>query len=276
MDQISFDSMTKQRFYIDRPIRIIELFAGIGAFSKALTRLGADFEHYKAVDFCKYKIAGYNAIHGTAFNPIDITKMTGAELEIKDTNKYCYILTYSFPCQDLSNAGKREGMKRATQTRSGLLWEVERLLNETEHLPHVLIMENVPQVHDYKNVDCFREWITFLESKGYTSGYEDLNAKDYTVPQNRNRCFMVSLLGEYYYMFPAPVELKETLADRLEDEVDEKYYYSEQYIQQLIRQGEDTSKAHGFVPRAAERGGVSQTIDTRVGAQSHTSPFLIL
>ena len=90
-----------------------------------------------------------------------------------------------------------QGMSKGSGTRSGLLWEVERLLNETIELPQVLVMENVPQVHSEDNMKDFRAWIDFLESKGYTNYYQDLNAKNYGVAQNRERCFMVSILGEY-------------------------------------------------------------------------------
>ena len=133
-------------YKIDKPIRLIELFAGIGSQAMALRDLGADFEHYRVVEFDKYAIASYNAIHGTNFKPTDITKIHGSDLGIVDTDHFTYLLTYSFPCQDLSVAGKQKGMKKNSGTRSGLLWEVERLLNETENLPQVLVMENVPQV----------------------------------------------------------------------------------------------------------------------------------
>ena len=145
-----------------------------------------------------------------------------------------YLLTYSFPCQDLSVAGKGRGMTKGSGTRSGLLWEVERLLNEVEHLPQVLLMENVPQVHGKKNIDDFQDWIAFLESKGYTNFWQDLNAQDYGVPQNRNRTFMVSILGPAKFEFPEPIELNKVMKDYLEDEVDEKYYVTSQKALDLI------------------------------------------
>jgi DNA (cytosine-5)-methyltransferase 1 len=143
-------------------------------------------------------------------------------------------MTYSFPCQDLSVAGKQRGMTKGSGTRSGLLWEVERLLNEVENLPKVLLMENVPQVHGKKNMDDFQRWIQFLESKGYSNYWQDLNAKNYGVAQNRNRCFMVSILGSYRYEFPKPIELTKRMKDYLEDEVDEKYYINNEKAQKLI------------------------------------------
>ena len=214
-----------------KPLRLIECFAGIGSQAKALKNLGVEFEHWYVCEFDKYAIQAYNAVHGTDFDTSDITKLTAKDLNIVDTEHYNYLLTYSFPCQDLSNAGKGRGMEKGSGTRSGLLWEVERLLNECTELPQVLLMENVPQVHGKKNIEHFEKWIAFLESKGYSNYWKDLNAKDYGIPQNRNRCFMVSVLGEYSYEFPKPIPLELNLGDLLEKEVDEKYYLSEKAIQ---------------------------------------------
>lgn len=131
-------------------------------------------------------------------------------------------------------SGKQRGMTKGSGTRSGLLWEVERLLNETENLPQVLLMENVPQVHGTKNIDDFNLWIDFLKSKGYSNFWQDLNAKDYGVAQNRKRCFMVSILGNEFYEFPKPVKLNKCIKDYLEDEVDEKYYIKSEKAYKLI------------------------------------------
>ena len=219
------------KFNSYKPLRLIELFCGIGAQAKALTNLGIKYEHWLACDFDKYAIQSYNAVHGTNFDTSDITKLTARDLNITDTEHYNYLLTYSFPCQDLSNAGKGRGMEKGSGTRSGLLWEVERLLNESTELPQVLLMENVPQLHGAKNKEHFDKWIAFLESKGYSNYWTDLNAKNYGIPQNRNRCYMVSVLGEYSYEFPKAIPLELNLGDLLEKEVDEKYYLSEKAIQ---------------------------------------------
>lgn len=223
-------------FKITKPIRLIECFGGIGSQAMALRDLGADFEHYRLVEYDKYPVMSYNAIHGTDFKPTDIREFHGEDLGIVETDKYIYIMTYSFPCQDLSVAGKMKGMTKGSGTRSGLLWEVERLLTETEHLPQVLLLENVPQVISDANIADFRLWQDFLESKGYTNYVEVLNAKDYGVAQNRERCFMVSLLGQWNYKFPQPIPLTKTMADYLEDEVDEKYYINSEKAQKLIQQ----------------------------------------
>ncbi len=150
MSTLSLFDSYKVPLKIDKPVRLIELFAGIGSQAKAMTRLGKEFEHYRVCEFDKYAITSYNAIHGTDFETSDITKLTAADLGIVDTDKYYYLLTYSFPCQDLSMAGKQKGMAKGENTRSSLLWEVERLLNECEELPQILLMENVTQVHGKK------------------------------------------------------------------------------------------------------------------------------
>ena len=178
----------------------------------------------------------YNNIIATK-NLVNIQQVKGEDLEIKNTDKYDYILTYSFPCQDLSNAGKKKGMSDTT-TRSGLLWEVERILTECQKLnnmPQILLMENVPQVHSAENVQDFNKWQLKLEQLGYKNYWKDLIATDYEIPQTRNRCFMVSILGDYNYSFPQPKELKLRLKDMLEDEVDEKYYLSDKAINKMKR-----------------------------------------
>lgn len=222
------------RYQIKKPIRIIELFGGVGSQAMALRNIGANFEHYRLVEFDKFAIQSYNAVHGTDFPTMDITEVKGEDLGIIDTDKNDYMITYSFPCQDLSIAGKGKGMGRDSGTRSGLLWEVERLLDETEHLPQTLLMENVPQVIGKKNRADFDEWVKFLESKGYSNYFEKLNAKNYGVAQNRNRVFMVSVLGEYSFEFPKPIELTNTVKDYLEDEVEEKFYINTDKAKKLI------------------------------------------
>ena len=210
---------------INKPIRLIELFGGIGSQAMALRDIGADFEHYRLVEFDKYCVNSYNSIHHTNFEPIDIKSVHGVDLGIERCDEFTYLLTYSFPCTDLSVAGKMLGMSRkewkeGKSTRSGLLWEVERILEECSELPQILLMENVPQVHGKKNLAEFNSWIDFLKSKGYQNFWQDLNAKDYGIPQNRVRCFMVSIPSDGYvgYEFPKPVELESVMKDYLEDE----------------------------------------------------------
>jgi DNA-cytosine methyltransferase len=245
MNQINIFDIMRQPVQITKPIRLIELFAGYGSQAMALKRIGAKFEHYRVVEFDKYAIASYNAVHGTDFPTMDITKVHADDLNICDTESFTYLLTYSFPCTDLSVAGKQMGMSKGSGTRSGLLWEVERILKEIRdgggELPQILFMENVPQVHADANRVDFQNWIDFLTSLGYVSYWQDLNAKNYGVAQNRERCFMFSFLGEYNYHFPQQIPLKKKLKDYLEYDVDEKYYInnekSEKLIKQLIENG---------------------------------------
>lgn len=115
----------------------------------------------------------YNNIKAT-HNLVNIQQVKGKDLEITDTDKYTYIMTYSFPCQDLSLAGKRQGMSDTT-TRSGMLWEVERILTECDQLPDILLMENVPQVHGEGAKEDFNKWQLRLEELGYKNYWKDLN-----------------------------------------------------------------------------------------------------
>lgn len=229
--------LTNSTYKINKSIRLIELFGGIGAQAKALENINANFEIYKYCDFDKYAVCSYNAIHNTNFSPSDITKISGKDLEIVDKDIYIYICTYSFPCQDLSVAGKRKGMSKETQTRSSLLWEVERILNELKvlnQLPQILLMENVPQVISDKN---FKLWLKCLNNLGYTNYYKVLNAKDYQTPQNRRRCFMLSILDNKLnlpYVFPSKLKLKTKLSDLLENKIDEKYFLSKKSFNYLI------------------------------------------
>lgn len=225
-------------FKIDNPIRLIELFAGVGSQAMSLRDIGAKFEHWKVVEFDKFAINSYNAIHDTNFKVTDIRDVHYEDLEIVEKDKYCYIMTYSFPCQDLSKAGKQKGMAKGSGTRSGLLWEVERILielNEKNSLPQVLLMENVPDVIGQKNYDDFMKWYGVLEKMGYQSYYKILNAKDYGIPQNRERCFMVSVLGKFNYQFPKKMHLELRLKDMLEKQVEDKYYLSQDKIDKFSK-----------------------------------------
>ena len=236
MDNLTIFDCLYPKYKITKPIRLIELFAGIGSQAKALKNLKVNFEHYKIVDIDKYAITSYNAIHNTNFKPLDITKIHANDLEIVDTDKYEYIMTYSFPCQDLSLAGKGKGMAKDSGTRSSLLWEVERILKECKELPQVLLMENVPEVIGEKNIQYFQEWQLFLEKIGYSNYIDLLNAKNYGIPQNRNRCFMISILGDYNYTFPKPKKLNKKALDFIDFPIDEKYILPKKYLEKITFQ----------------------------------------
>lgn len=269
MSQISFFD-GNQPLKITKPIRLIELFGGIGSQAKALKRLNANFEHYRLCEFDPYALTSYNAIHGTNFKASDIRDLSGSDLGIVDTAKYDYILTYSFPCQDLSICGNQKGMEQGSDTRSALLWEVKRLLEESEELPQILVMENVPQVASGENQKHFFEWINTLEGLGYSSKYAIMNARDYNVPQNRERCFMISWLGDYYYEFPSPKPLKIVLRNLLqpEEEIDDKYYLSEKGVQYVMR------RAGKYTQLLDEESQIAQSAITAVGNANWTGNFI--
>lgn len=202
-------------------------------------------------------------------NLVSVCGVSGKDLEITETDKYDYILTYSFPCQDLSQAGLSKGMQKGSGTRSGLLWEIERILDECDELPQILLMENVPQVIGEKNRDAFRDWFMKLESLGYKSWYTIMNGKDYEIPQNRERCFMVSALGDYYYDFPLPKPLKLRLKDLLEQEVDEKYYLSNKTVEMFVKHSKKKqAQGCGFKFEPTDGEGVGKCISTRAGSRT--------
>lgn len=209
----------------------------------------------------------YNNIVAT-HNLVNIQQVKGKDLEIVDTDKYDYIMTYSFPCQDLSLAGKGKGMSDIS-TRSGLLWEVERILQECkvlERLPQILLMENVPQVHSQDNLEDFNKWKNRLEELGYKNYFQDLIATDYGIPQTRNRCFMISIFGDYSYTFPKPIPLKLKLKDMLEDNVDGKYYLSDKMINFFTHNEEkQKEKGNGFRFNVSDGNTIAKTITTNAG-----------
>ena len=216
----------------------------------------------------------YNHIIAT-HNLVNIMEVHGKDLEI-DTN-YTNIIFYSFPCQDLSKAGLRQGLKTSQKeggTRSGLLWEIERIINELtdeQRASCVLICENVPDLVEVNFVKDFSKWVSALENLGYTSYDQILNAKDYGIPQNRKRVFMVSLPGQFSYTFPRKIALKYRLKDFLEEQVDEKYFLSQRTIDFFIANTEKQKlNGNGFTfdpmnEDDTER--IGKTITTRAGSR---------
>ena len=205
---------------------------------KVLVELGVSINYNEPATREQLKRQNFRKIYNNIIatnNLVNIQNAKGKDFKIVNKDQYDYIMTYSFPCQDLSLAGKGKGMAD-TSTRSGMLWEVERILNElkeTNSLPQILLMENVPQVHGSDNVEHFNKWQLALENMGYKNYFQDLIATDYGIPQTRNRCFMVSILGDYSYTFPKPIPLKLKLKDMLEYNVDEKYYLSDKMLQYI-------------------------------------------
>ena len=208
----------------------------------------------------------YNAIRSTK-NTIDISRTHGSDLGIEPRREREreYMMTYSFPCQDISLAGKLGGMKEGSGTRSSMIWEVGRILTELKEenqLPDVLIMENVPTVCGEKNKEDFNKWLNFLENLGYQSYYKILSATDYGIPQTRRRCFVISLLGEYYYDFPDGFPLQLKLKDMLEDNCSEKYYLSEKMIKYITA---NNDKWSGNNNRSLVNKSIASTLNTFEG-----------
>ena len=206
----------------------------------------------------------------------DISRLGGKDLGIENENgrKDTYLLTYSFPCTDISNAGKMEGMEKGSGTRSGLLWEVERILLELKDMecrPDVLLMENVPGVCGSKNLKPWNDWLQSLHKMGYTNYFSVLNAKDYGIPQNRERCFMVSLLGEKSYEFPRKVGLRYRLKDFLDEEIDSKYNLSEKVTSKFMRVYEPKgySSIDNYNKKIKEKPETSNTLTARYQVPNH-------
>lgn len=200
-------------------MRILELFGGIGACSKALERLGIDYEITDYVEIDKYAVASFNAMHGTNFEPQDITKW--------DKNIEVDLIMHGSPCQDFSIAGKQAGGDEGTGTRSSLMWQTLRIVEKIK--PKYVIWENVKNLLSEKHRHNFDAYLEEMERIGYESKYKVLNAKDYGIPQNRERVFTVSFRKDlddefWLYQFPEKKKLELRLKDLLEDEIDKSYY----------------------------------------------------
>ena len=315
MEQITMFELLYNTYKIDKPIALIELFAGYGSQNLALKYLGANYRHHKIVEWAVKSIEAYNDIHIRDYkdyskdladnqlldylcdrgismdysnpmtkdqiakkgvewqrkvynniiatnNLVDINRVHAEDLEINKNGKECYIMTYSFPCQDLSLAGLGKGMARDSGTRSGLLWQVERILLECEKLntmPDVLIMENVPDVKGSNNIKDFTAWVKQLQNLGYSNYCDILNAKEFGIPQNRRRCFMVSVLGEWNYKMPKTMRLKYKLKDLLEQDVEEKYFLSSNAIKGIMQTNFECQK----LENRTEKNGVMATLCAR-------------
>jgi DNA (cytosine-5)-methyltransferase 1 len=312
-------------YKITKPIRLIELFAGIGSQHQALKNLGVKIDRSTIVEWQVNSIQAYNDIHIRKYddhtqgldkqelakrlseygvsidynepvkleslmrksedwlrnvynniintnNKVNIMSVKGSDLNIVDTNKYDYVLTYSFPCQDLSKAGLRKGMTDKT-TRSGLLWEVERILSECKELPQILLMENVPDVIGSRFISDFQRWEERLRELGYSNHTEILNSKDFGIPQNRERAFMVSILGSSLYKFPQKQPLTLRLKDMLEANVDEKYYLSDTTIERISQWKAQQDPFNTM--EKTNKLGISPTLTARGAGEDHSGMILV-
>lgn len=208
-------------------LRVFESFAGIGTQRMGLERAGIDHEVVGICEIDKFAINSYEAIHGETKNYGDISKIDPKDLPDFD------LFTFSRPCQDLSMAGKQKGFEKGSGTRSSLLWECERIIEAKR--PKYLLMENVKALTFKKNKGGYQKWLDILTSLGYTNYSKVLNAKDYGVPQNRERVFCISILDDKQgFEFPEKQVLETRLKDVLEESVDEKYYLSNDRVKQLV------------------------------------------
>lgn len=241
-------------------LQFLSLFSGIGAPEKALDNLGVE---YNLVNYCeidKYASKSYAAIHNVpeSKNLGDITKV--------DTSKLPHIdmICYGFPCQDISLAGKQKGLfnEDGSKTRSGLFFEALRIIEDTQ--PKVAIAENVKNLTSKKFAKQFEIVLESLEAAGYNNYWKVLNAKDYGVPQNRERVFIVSIrkdIDNGLFKFPEPFELKLRLKDLLDAEVDEKYYLSEKMIAGFSKHNEKhKEKGTGFKWEVRDPNGVASCL----------------
>lgn len=208
-------------------LKVLELFSGIGSQTQALKNLG--IEHISTqCDIDKYAVESYNQLHGETENLGDISKVNPENLYEGQWD----LITYSFPCTDISVAGKQEGLTQGSGTRSSLLWECEKIIRKVK--PKYLLMENVKNLVGKKFIAYFESWLKVLEDMGYTNYWKVLNAKDYGVPQNRERVFCVSILGEHKpYVFPDKIPLTVRLKDVLDTKVDEKYYLKNDIVEKF-------------------------------------------
>ena len=250
-----------------KKITVNELFAGIGAFRKALINQNIPHEIVGISEIDKYAIKSYEAIYGETRNYGDISKVERLD--------YADLWTYGFPCQDISLAGDMKGIVKG-ETRSGLIHEVERLLEvakEENTLPEFLIMENVKNLVSKKFIGDFQRWIDKLSDLGYTTKWKTLIASDYGIPQRRERVFAVSVRKDKgVYSFPNPIPLEKKFRDFLETEVEEKYFLRKETFEYLKNHSEECKeKGLGFRFQPMARGDceIAKTITTREGTRGY-------
>lgn len=237
-------------------LKVLELFGGIGACSKALEKLGIDYEIVDYVEIDKYAVKSFNAIHDTNFEPQDICTW--------DKNIKVDLIMHGSPCQDFSLAGLQAGGDEGSGTRSSLMYETLRIVKKLK--PKYVIWENVKNLISKKHRHNFDSYLETMESLGYKNYYQVLNAKDYGIPQNRERVFTVSIRNdiEKEFVFPLKQELKLKLKDMLEDNVEEKYYLSDKMIKYISA---DNEKWTGNNRESIINKSIASTINTGEGSR---------
>ncbi len=216
--------------YLENNLKVLELFGGIGACSTALKRLNIPYEIVDYVEIDKYAVKSFNAIHNTNFEPQDISSW--------NKNVKVDLIMHGSPCQDFSLAGKQAGGDKDSGTRSSLMYETLRIVEKLR--PRYVVWENVKNILSKKHKHNFDAYLEKLKELGYSNYYQVLNSNDYGIPQNRERVFTISVLGNHKFEFPQKQELKLRLKDLLEDSVDKKYYLNNETIDNIILNNQDT------------------------------------
>ena len=220
-------------------LKYLSLFSGIGAPEKALKNLGIEYELIGFSEIDKYAIKSYCAIHNVSeeLNLGDITK-----IDIKSLPKDIDFITHGSPCTDLSLAGKEAGADKGSGTRSSLMWNSVEIFKHCK--PKIILWENVKNLLSKKHKHNFDAYIEDLNNLGYVSYYKVLNAKDFGIPQNRERVFTISIRNDINkeFKFPEPFDNGIRLKDLLEKEVDEKYYINTEKANKLIEEFKANNK----------------------------------
>jgi DNA (cytosine-5)-methyltransferase 1 len=249
-------------------LKILELFGGIGACSKALEKLGIDYEIADYVEIDKYAVRSYNAMHNTNFEPQDICTWD-KDIEVD-------LIMHGSPCQSISLAGLQHGADKGSGTRSSLMWETVRIVEKLK--PKYVIWENVKNLLSKKHIHNFNAYLDTMKELGYKNYYDVLNAKDYGIPQNRERVFTISILdnetekNENFrsivkdFIFPPKQELKLKLKDLLEDEVDEKYYLSDKQLNYILDGNDVALKSGRDINNRVVNPTIAKTISCRGAA----------
>lgn len=221
------------KFTEENPLRVVTLCSGYDSQCMALRNIGVPYKVVGWSEIDKYAIRARNAVFPKEadLNLGDMTKIDWSKVDDFD------LLFYSTPCTDFSNAGNQAGGEEGSGTRSSILWYTRNAIIQKK--PSFLVMENVKALVSGKFVKTYHKWCDELTSYGYTNFQQVLNAKDYGIPQNRERIFVVSILGDAWYTFPQPIELKLRLKDLLEENVDEKYYLPQEKVDKFIEALDD-------------------------------------
>ena len=224
----------------ENPLRVFTAFSGYDSQCMALDRLGIPYELVGWSEIDKYAIQAHNAVYPQYAdrNYGDISKIDWESVPDFD------LFTYSFPCTDISNAGVQKGLEEGSGTRSSLLWECKKTIEIKR--PKYLLMENVKALVSQKFLPYYKKWEQYLAGLGYDNYCKVMNAKDYGVPQNRERIFIVSILdNDKVFHFPEPIPLEKRLKDVLEDKVDEKYYLSDKAVEGFLKNNENLESKVG-------------------------------